>query len=93
MKAKHNHPLQKYNQYFRILGAFFPDNNSQWVLGDWYDEDDTLHMGLMFKSIEGTTEALPQLVLQLYIIARKGLCLSNSGGEMTHLKLEYNDCF
>ena len=34
-------------------------------------------LGMMFKAIEGIVEAAPQLVLQLYIIARNGIGSEN----------------
>ena len=36
---------------------------------------------MRFKSLEGTVEAGPQLVLQLYIITRIGLNLDKTEGE------------
>jgi len=59
-----------------IITACLPGIDAKWILGAKFNAKDSL----VFKSVEGTTEAGPQLVLQLYIIARKGLCLSKTGG-------------
>ena len=67
----------------RILAVILPDYNVNWILGD----EDNANAALTFKAIEGTTEAFPQLVLQLYIIARKGLCLSKTGGKKREREL------
>ena len=58
--------------YFRIFGTYFSD--------DLFD----LQYPLMLKSLEGIVEAGPQLVLQLYIIARNGMDIGidmNMGGK------------
>ena len=61
----------------RVLAACIPGYDSKLILGAEFNAKESLR----FKSMEGTTEALPQLVLQLYIIARRGLCLGKTGGK------------
>ena len=58
--------------YFRIVCAYFSDDRKD------------LQLAMAFKSFEGIVEAAPQLVLQLYIIARNGMDIRidmNLGGK------------
>ena len=51
--------------------------STNWVYGKGIGYEEIMR----FKSLEGTVEAGPQLVLQLYIITRTGLNLDKTEGE------------
>ena len=70
--------MASYRQcYFllRISAGIF--GSAHWVYGKGFDLEEVV----MFKSLEGTVEAGPQLVLQLYIMTRLGLYLDKTEGE------------
>ena len=67
----------------RISVGIFESTN--WVYGKGIgyegDYEEIMKEIMRFKSLEGTVEAGPQLVLQLYIITRIGLNLDKTEGE------------
>ena len=67
--------MASYSQCYFLLRISV--GSAHWVYGKGFGLEETV----MFKSLEGTVEAGPQLVLQLYIMTRMGLYLDKTEGE------------
>ena len=63
-----------------MFSGLLPNVDSSWITGGGRDSDyvmDVKKQALLFKALEGTFEAGPQLVLNLYILTREVICLAS----------------
>ena len=66
--------------FFRCFSGIYGDKKAGKLLFGNSAFDYKVSMG--FKCIEGIVEAAPQLVLQMYILIQRGLCLSRPQGKI-----------